>query len=377
MIEIFFSFIVLFAVGAKVFSDVSKFIEPLGYSYENVRVLSPGYYASEETKSEAEIRGILSQMMQELLSCPEVEEASWVSGNVPFINARFGQDFEYQDRKVKTDFTVVDDNFASLMNLQILEGRWFSREDDGASARPIVVDRRFRDEFFAGQSPVGQVISGEKYDRKIVGVIDRYHYRGELKEHRLAMFQRYVFEDTTKSLPDKIVFSVREGAGFQFEVALLKRFSILTHGWPVSIKALANLRDHHIKDYLTEIITIGIVAVFLVFNVALGLFGVLWYSINRRRGEIGLRRAIGASRGKISAQVLFEALVMATFAIVVGIFFAAQAPILGLEKTIGAPIWVIAMAYSAVMIYLIVSICALYPSRLAGRVQPAEALHDE
>ena len=65
-----------------------------------------------------------------------------------------------------------------------------------------------------------------------------------------------------------------------------------------------------------------IVAGFLIINVALGLFGVLWYNINLRKSEIGLRRAVGASGNAVSKQLVGEALVLATFALIIGSFFA-------------------------------------------------------
>ena len=128
---------------------------------------------------------------------------------------------------------------------------------------------------------------------------------------------------------------------------------------------------------LLGLLTLGTVAGFLVFNVALGLFGVLWYSINRRKSEFGLRRALGSGKALISWHVLGEALALATLAIVIGLIVAVQMPVLGLDPAISVEIYVMAMVTAAVAVYLLVFLCALYPSRLAMRIQPARALHDE
>jgi putative ABC transport system permease protein len=117
---------------------------------------------------------------------------------------------------------------------------------------------------------------------------------------------------------------------------------------------------------------------FLVFNVALGLFGVLWYSINRRRSELGLRRALGASSTAVNRQILGEALVLATFAIAVGVVLAIQAPLLGLMgDSVSTAAYMLAILGSAALIYLLTLGCAWYPAYLASQVHPAEALHDE
>jgi len=71
---------------------------------------------------------------------------------------------------------------------------------------------------------------------------------------------------------------------------------------------------------LVPMIILIIVAGFLIINVALGLFGVLWYNINLRKSEIGLRRALGASGNAVSKQLVGEALVLSTFALIIGSF---------------------------------------------------------
>jgi putative ABC transport system permease protein len=63
--------------------------------------------------------------------------------------------------------------------------------------------------------------------------------------------------------------------------------------------------------------------------VALGIFGVLWYNINKRRGEIGLRRAVGATGNDISKQLVGEAFVLCTMSLILGLFFVVQFPLLG------------------------------------------------
>jgi putative ABC transport system permease protein len=70
-------------------------------------------------------------------------------------------------------------------------------------------------------------------------------------------------------------------------------------------------------------------------------------------------------------------MVLATLAIVVGVFIAIQAPILGLFGGISLAVYLGGMAMASLIIYLLVSICAWYPSRLAARIRPATALHEE
>jgi putative ABC transport system permease protein len=124
------------------------------------------------------------------------------------------------------------------------------------------------------------------------------------------------------------------------------------------------------------VIVLLIVAGFLIINVALGLFGVLSLNINKRKGEIGLRRAIGASGNSISKQLVAEALVLSSISLIAGSFFAVQFPLLNVFD-LPASIYLISIILSILSIYLLVIICSLYPGRQAAAIYPAVALHEE
>jgi putative ABC transport system permease protein len=234
-----------------------------------------------------------------------------------------------------------------------------------------------RDEVFGDESPIGYVHSTERRDYVVVGVVGDYRYRGEFEDHIGGFFRRSVLSDTTANTQSIALFSVRSDAGVQFEQRLVEHLSTVAGGMNARIETMEATRASYIKGNLMELAVPSVIAGFLVLNVALGLFGVLWYSISRRRGEVGLRRAVGANAAHISRQILGEAAVLTTFAVIFGIFIAVQAPLLGLDPSIGGAVYVFAMACSAGIIYLIVSICALYPSWLASKIRPALALHDD
>lgn len=375
--EIFFSFIVLFAVASMAISSVLKYLEPLGFSCENVWVLYSGYSALEQTLTEAEIRATLTQIEREMESYREIETVAWADFNYPYATCTFRVSFEHEGRDISADYFPVDDNFAKAMGIQVIEGRWFSREDDAAPHTPIVLNRQMKELAFGDEPAAGKIITRKSKEYHIVGVIDNYRYHGEFEVYRSGFFERRALSDTTSHLPSVAILAVRPGTGVQFEERLLQRLSSVAPGWNMRIENMAKLRTTYLKEFLMSTVVLVIVAGFLLFNVALGLFGVLWYSINRRRGEVGLRRALGAHAGHISGQILGESLVLATFAIIVGVFVAVQVPIIGLEESIGTGVYLFAMLAAALLIYLLVTACALYPSHLAARIEPAMALHNE
>lgn len=375
--EIFFSFIVLFAVATLAIFSMMKYLEPRGFSEKNVWVLRTGWSGLDDVLTETEVRVTLAQLQQEMEAYPEIKNVCWTAFNHPYSHSSYGTELEVDGRKIQVDFYPTDDNFAKVMDIQVIEGRWFSREDDASSRIPIVLDRQLKEQLFGAEPAVGKTHQKKDEEYIVVGVIDRYRYHGEFDDQRGGFFRRSVVSDTTVDAPDVALLSVQPGIGVQFEEQLLKRLAAVAPGWNMRIQTMENLRATYLKEYLMGTATLVIIAGFLVFNVALGLFGVLWYSINRRRAEVGLRRALGAHAGHISRQILGESLALATFAIILGAFIAVQVPIIGLWGSIGTGVYLVAMLVAALLIYLLVTVCALYPSRLAARIEPATALHSD
>ena len=90
-----------------------------------------------------------------------------------------------------------------------------------------------------------------------------------------------------------------------------------------------------------------------------------------------LLRHTKAASPEVSKQILGETLVLTTFGLALGVFFAIQVPILDLFTSVSAGVYSLAIASAAAILYVIVTVCAVYPSRLAARIHPAVALHDD
>ncbi len=386
MIEIFLSFIVLFALGSLVYFGVGNYLAPLGFTYDNVVVLRMN-----SNQVDYDPREMILQIGREIRSIDEVLEVSMASSNLPYARNYWGTTITSDGRDFHSDYFFVDDDFAGTMGIVPVEGRWFGPEDNGARLKPIVINRTLREAMFGSQPALGKIVTEDHYDpnhgdsdsaRKIeeftvIGVIDNYRFDGEFSSVQNGHFRRNDLTDSSSNPTVGALIKVRPGAGVPFEEKLMKRIQSMAPGWTFRIEPMKDMRTTYLREMILATMPLVIIGGFLIFNVALGLFGILWYSINRRRGEIGLRCAVGADARRISGQILGESLMMATLGIVVGAFFAIQVPIAGIFESVGPGVYLLAMFSAAVLIYLIVTACAVYPSRLAARIQPAVALRDE
>jgi putative ABC transport system permease protein len=103
----------------------------------------------------------------------------------------------------------------------------------------------------------------------------------------------------------------------------------------------------------------------------------MWQNVTRRTREFGLRRAAGASQGDIRRQVIMEVVVTAAFALGIGIVLVVQVPLLSLVPFVGAGTIAAGAVHAGVVVLATVIAAGLYPSVLATRIRPAEALRDE
>jgi len=369
-LEIFVSFIVLFTVFSLIVYNYDNYKRPMGFTYQNVWVVKMDMRSNEDTLSK-----YFTPVKQLLQTMPEIESFSWSSHNTPFSNGMSSSSMHYNTKNTNTNIYFSEDAYAKTLGLTMLEGRWFNDADAAAATKPVVINRHLKEEFFGNSTAIGKLIGSEenKQDLKIIGVVEDFKDQGDFQTPQNFSFYKIKPDvDWINSL----VLKVKPGTGAAFEAKLFKGISNTVKNANVEIDSLNKRRINKNKIYLVPMIIFSIVAGFLIFNVCLGLFGVLWYNINRRKSEIGLRRAVGASGSKISFQFIAESLVLTSIAIIVGLFFAIQFPIL---KVFDVPseVYITAMILALIFVYLLVTGCALYPGRQAANIYPATALHED
>ncbi len=174
-----------------------------------------------------------------------------------------------------------------------------------------------------------------------------------------------------------IMVRVRPGTPAVFEQALIERMQRIAPDRSFRARPMAQTRDEALRFRLAPLVAGGIVALFLISMVALGLTGVLWQNVTKRTREIGVRRAMGASGKQVNRQILLEVMLLTTIALIVGSVIVLQLPILGAFTIVTPAAFSSGFALALATIYALTVLCGLYPSWLASRLQPADALRYE
>jgi len=372
MTEMFVSFLVVFAVMTISVYYYGNYRKPIGLDYENVWVVN--YSNPLKTDNKDSIWLFYDALQKAVKALPQVREISFTSNNVPFSSSTIMNGVDNKGKSVSgVNWFNIDDNYQNLLKIKLLEGRWFNKQDAVARVKPVVINATLREELFGNQPAVGKQYGDDKQSR-VIGVVEDTKMKGDYTVAGKAVYNRV----DTGSLGgmEKMLVRVTPDADIAFEGRLYKTVSTAMKTANVEIEHLTDKRKNMNSMSLLPMIILSIVAGFLIINVALGLFGVLWYNINKRRGEIGLRRAVGATGSSVSMQLVVEALILSTFSIIVGVFFAVQFPLLNVFD-LPAGVYVMAIVLSVLFIYLLVLICAFYPGRQAAAVYPAVALHED
>lgn len=368
--EVLISFMIIFAVLSLIVYYYQNYKQPIGIDYKPV--WSVKIEPLEDVNPDS-VKGDLT-LINSLKTLPQVRSVSYSSSNFPFSYSMIQYYIDYKGKGILSGAFEVDDDYRNTMGLQLLSGRWFTTADDAAANRPVVVNKHFVEAAFPGEDPIGKLLTISDKKVKVIGVVQSVKANGDFKGAMPGFYKR--LDPLLKSKQRTLLIRTASGSDVKLEEAIYKTIAQITKSPGIEINHLSALKKEKNGEVLVPMIIILIVAGFLIINVALGLFGVLWYNINKRRAEIGLRRAIGASAGSVYGQLVGEALVLATFALIIGSFFAIQFPLLNVFD-LPASVYLTAQLFATIFIYLLVIVCALYPGRQAASIYPAVALHEE
>ena len=231
---------------------------------------------------------------------------------------------------------------------------------------------------------------------KVTGVVNKIKYSPT------GDYQRNLFFPINRSdvNPKQTDFCVRvkPQADKNFIVTFRKEMGERLKVGPfelVTITPISELRASYFKGTKDSINAILVVIIFLLINVFLGIVGTFRFRTNARRGEIGLRCAMGSSKNKIRQLLLSETFMILLLASIPATILALNLQMFGIVTKLGVPIIedtemfsgaakqsmllpnVITYLITFVMMLAIIWLGTWYPAKKAAEIQPAEALHNE
>jgi len=389
VVEIAAAFVITFFLTAVAVDLVSNYRRPLGFDYEDVLnvTVQTQELAGNPTDVVARLSresysGTLEDALAALRALPQTETvAPMVS--VPYGgSSRFTTNMLLSPRLNRTTAEALQ-----AIGVQLVAGRWFGREDEGQAYRAVLVNRAYAEQAFGSDAEaVGQRIdqpselwpeqTENSREVRIVGVIEDFRQGGEFSATTPYVIERH--EPADEWGPSfTLLLKTVPGTDAGFGEQIVETIESVAPGWLASATPWEQLRTSRHRLTLLPLKAGATIAAFFIALVVMGLIGVLWQDVVRRTQEIGLRRAVGAGAASVRRQIQLETLIVGSFGILIGAAVAIQFPLLELIGLIDWASSIPALAISAAAILLLVLLGAQYPSWLASRREPADALRYE
>ena len=278
--------------------------------------------------------------------------------------------------------------YYTIQNQQLAMGRFLKPSDVENNAYVCVLNETVAEELMGYVDCVGESVSLNNVPFTIVGVLasDEDTLTGVLTSGMLMAYVPYptLVRVSTTAVNDITTFYIAapeggtvEGAEAVMEDLLMERFEEDEDAFDLSSQNMLEEAMNSITSVLTILLG-GIAAISLVVG-GIGIMNIMMVTVTERTREIGIRKAIGASRGTILTQFLIEAVVLCMMGCALGIFLSWA--ILQIVSTIVASLDIVfyldpgVVVLAVVFCFFIGIIFGLYPANKAAKMKPIDALH--
>ena len=352
-----------------------------GFRGERVATASIALPASIYTESR-QVSAFVDQVVPLLRALPGVESAGLI--NAAPLGGGGGNTRFYVDGGSHltgdADYRVVDSAYFRTLGIPLLEGRDFTADDRAGAPHAALVNETMARRFWPGVSAIGHRIRPPGMDEHrdewltIVGVVGDVHSAGLDVPPAPGMFVDYT--QRPERLMSGATFVVRSRAPSE---ALMHAMREIVHGVdpnvPVQVTSFETLLADSVAPRRFSAAVLSTFAALALLLAAVGIYGVLAYSVAERRREIGMRMALGAQRGRVRAMILSSAMRAVLPGIAVGLLGALalsdllRAQLYGVSTT--DPVTLIAVSLLIAVVSLVAS---FIPARRASNVDPMIAL---
>ncbi len=332
------------------------------------------------------------QMLSRISAVPGVTSASAMTG-LPLFGTGFGMPFTivgkpaFNDPSLRpnTRFGMVTPGFFQTFGVTIVKGRALREQDGTAGVKVAVVNEDFVRKYFTGTDPLQQRISmeqlipgitklGPAIEWQVVGVYHNVRSGGLREDNPEMMISFWQIPWPAAGIGVRSVIA---------PAAMLKSISAAVHSVdpeiavaePRTMEEVQALVMSDDRFTLTLFVCFAVVALLLA---ALGIYGVMSFSVAQRSHEVAIRMALGSDRGRIMSLILREGLTLACVGLGIGLIGAflvnrtMQSTLYGIGKVDGYVLLLVSVALLTAAV-----LACLIPARRAVSIEPMQALRAE
>src|SRR4030095_9591903 len=308
--------------------------------------------------------------------------ASAASSGIPFGNGAYtttpivtpGRSALPPDTAVPHDWRIVSPGYSQAMNIPVVSGREFLNADTTTtSPLVVIVSQATARRFWGGDDPIGRILHRQgdlARQYTVVGVV------GDVRHSTLTLESPAIYYPSFNLSPRMDVVVRTEGAPASVLSAVREKVHQLDPALPVStVRTMDEWLANSAAQPRLNAVLLVVFAVTAILIAAIGIYGVLAYSVNQRTREIGVRMALGAPRAQVLRMVVREGMIVGAVGVVSGVVAALvvsgvlSSLVYGVEVRDPAT-----YAGVAVILAVVALVACVVPASKASRVDPVVAL---
>ena len=312
----------------------------------------------------------------------KIKEKSEYALAVALVMQR-GASLSYKEKETRTEIFGTNEDYMETITTDIVQGRFFTSNEDRSGSRVTVIGQGIKEAFFGEKDPVGQYIKIDNIKFRVIGVLEKQgKFLGLFSVDNQAilplgaykrLFSRRGWMRLSVKVPEQ---KIEEGMD---ELSAVMRH---IRGLKPSEKNdfAINQTKAFEKQYNTLKGAIGGTGLFITLLSlivgGIGIMNIMFVSVKERTKEIGVRKAIGATRGMILGQFLMEAVTICFIAGLVGLFLAYVSSIF-INKIFPSTL-PIGLSISAIVMSMVVGVLSGFiPAYQASKLDPIDSLRYE
>ncbi|MEM7414378.1 MAG: ABC transporter permease [Gemmatimonadota bacterium] len=377
--EVALSVVLLVGAGLLIrsFSELQRM--PLGFEPESVLTVT----ATQSSRPRDERQAYEAELIDAVERVPGVTSAGIVfplpMNGVYDRSAEYTLDDRFADPAGWTTayFRTVSPNYFETMGIELLRGRDFTPLDETYDVPIVVLDERLARQEFDGRDPVGEALwvrgmEGDTLRATVVGVVE-YAPQWDHRDLRPTMyFPRVFYQSHEVSVVARFA-----GEPESFAAAFSDAIREVDPAFPSDLVPMQQFVQDRLARTRFLLILMQLFGLLALGLSAVGLYGVLSYSVRQRVRELGLRRALGAEGPTLTARVLVDGLRLAAIGVGIGLFGG-----LILGRTLRTQLFRVGasdpttLIGACVVVLVVAGFASLLPAARAARVDPAVALQE-
>jgi len=277
------------------------------------------------------------------------------------------------------NYRMITSRYFETLSIPVRRGRAFTPQDSASGQHVAIVDEAFVKKHFPEEDPIGQGIHiGNGVDGyfDVIGVVGSAHYGGLDANADPTMYVPMAQDDFSTMW---ILAHVKAGDPAQLAATARQAVRDLDSGLPAySITPLATVVSDSVAQRRFSMLLLVLFAAVALFLAAVGLYGVVAYTVSQRTREIGLRMAIGAEPGHVLSMIIGGGMKLVLIGVAIGVAgalaFSRFVQTLLFNVTPSDPT---SYVLTAALLIVVAAIACYVPARRAMRVDPLVALRDE